>query len=186
MNWRSRRVFLAGSVAAAGEILLQRNLSGSTLGSAIDEQGANLLIATIDASRIGDPISKYLYGMFLEHAGSLVYRSLWSEMLDDRKFYYPVNSIVEKPAAQPATVFLRSALRKWRPIGPDEFVTMDPNDPYVGDQSVRIKLEKATDHGIQQSGLVLAAGKAYVGRVILAGAPGTQVKVSLFWGEGPG
>ena len=30
--------------------------------------------------------------MFIEHIGSLIYRSLWSEMLDDRKFYFPITS----------------------------------------------------------------------------------------------
>ena len=30
--------------------------------------------------------------MFIEHIGPLIYRSLWSEMLDDRKFYFPITS----------------------------------------------------------------------------------------------
>src|SRR5271166_5299253 len=46
--------------------------------------------ASVDASKTGAPISPYLYGQFVEHAGSLVYTGLWSEMLDDRKFYNPV------------------------------------------------------------------------------------------------
>ena len=47
-------------------------------------------VANIDAGHEGSPISPYLYGQFVEHAGSLIYNSLWSEMLDDRKFYFPV------------------------------------------------------------------------------------------------
>src|SRR5580698_1825547 len=46
--------------------------------------------ATIDASRTGTPISKYLYGQFLEHGGDIVNTGVWSEMLVDRKFFYPV------------------------------------------------------------------------------------------------
>ena len=44
--------------------------------------------ATIDVSKTGAPISKYVYGQFLEHIGGLVNNSIWAEMLDDRKFYY--------------------------------------------------------------------------------------------------
>ncbi|MGO8837368.1 MAG: hypothetical protein ACLQQ0_08105 [Limisphaerales bacterium] len=40
--------------------------------------------ATIDATKTSPPISPYVYGQFLEHAGGLIYSSLWSEMLDDR------------------------------------------------------------------------------------------------------
>ncbi|HUO31699.1 MAG TPA: hypothetical protein VMU80_20930 [Bryobacteraceae bacterium] len=46
--------------------------------------------ASVDASKTGAAISPCLYGQFVEHAGRLVYISLWSEMLDDRKFYNPV------------------------------------------------------------------------------------------------
>src|SRR3974377_2001455 len=48
------------------------------------------IVATIDSSKTGPPISAYVYGQFLEHIGNLIYSSLWSEMLDDRKFYYAV------------------------------------------------------------------------------------------------
>jgi alpha-N-arabinofuranosidase len=57
------------------------------------------IVTTIDAKQAKDPISKYMYGMFIEHIGNLINHSLWSEMLDDRKFYFPIDS---KPEAQPA------------------------------------------------------------------------------------
>src|SRR6476659_8269293 len=47
-------------------------------------------VANINAAKSGPPISPYVYGQFLEHAGDIIYRGLWSEMLDDRKFYFPV------------------------------------------------------------------------------------------------
>ena len=55
-------------------------------------------VATIDASKTGPPISPYVYGQFLEQPGSLVYGSLWCEMLDDRKFYYDVTNNVAEDA----------------------------------------------------------------------------------------
>ena len=50
------------------------------------------IVANIDASQTGVPVSKYEYGMFIEHIGNTMYNSLWAEMLDDRKFYFPIVS----------------------------------------------------------------------------------------------
>jgi alpha-N-arabinofuranosidase len=143
---------------------------------------AQSVLATLDAGKVNAPISKYDYGMFIEHLGSVINHGLWSEMLDDRKFFYPVNSAEEKaPDGNPRReIFLR--VKKWRPIGPDEFVVMDHAHPYVGEQSPEIKLASKTAHGIQQSGLALRKAKAYTGRVVLAGSPGTTITVSLVWG----
>jgi alpha-N-arabinofuranosidase len=137
--------------------------------------------ATIDASETGAPISKYLYGQFLEHIGGIVNNNTWAEMLDDRKFYFPINS---HPPAEPSEpTWRRTVLRHWTPIGADEFVTMDTDRPYVGEHTPLVKLSSSEAHGIQQAGLAVRKGKSYTGRVVLAGAPGTTVKVSLIWGN---
>ena len=142
-------------------------------------------IATnIDVSRVEAPISKYLYGGFIEHGGPLMYRSLWAEMIDDRKFYFPINSNDVKPAVPAPTSVMRAPLRTWRPIGPADAIVMDPVQPFVGDQSPRIDLNADTPHGIRQSGLSLVKDKQYTGRVYLRGTPGAKVKVSLIWGSG--
>jgi alpha-N-arabinofuranosidase len=143
------------------------------------------LKVTIDTQQTAEPVSKYEFGMFIEHIGPLIYRSLWSELLDDRKFYFPITSI--EPAAPAETQGgnrRNNQLRKWRPVGPDESVVMDKDHPFVGDQSPRIELDVATPHGIQQSGLALVKGKKYTGRIYLQGTFGAKVKVSLIWGEG--
>ena len=44
----------------------------------------------IDAAKVGPPISKYVYGQFIEHLGRCIYGGIWAEMLEDRKFFYPV------------------------------------------------------------------------------------------------
>ena len=75
-------------------------------------------------------------------------------------------------------------LRKWRPMGPDESVVMDKDQPFVGDQSPRIELGATTPHGIRQSGLALVKGKKYTGRIYLRGTPGSKVSVALIWGKG--
>ncbi len=56
--------------------------------------------AVIDAGKTFAPINPNLYGMFIEHAGSLVYRGMWAEMLDDRKFYYPITAQGSAPAGR--------------------------------------------------------------------------------------
>jgi alpha-N-arabinofuranosidase len=138
--------------------------------------------ATIDASKTGAPISKYLYGQFLEHGGNIVNEGVWAEMLEDRKFYYPVAS---KPPGQPAGPAWRrrAPLRHWTPVGGDEVVTMDTKDPYTGDHTPLIKLGGSEAHGVRQTGLAVRKGKAYTGRVVLAGSSGAVVKVTLAWGS---
>jgi alpha-L-arabinofuranosidase len=144
------------------------------------------IVATVDTTQVTRPISKYEYGMFIEHIGSLIYRSLWSEMLDDRKFYYPITSKEPKPPTGGPVRRLRMFMpRRWHPVGPDAFVVMDRTHPFVGEQSPRIDLDSSTPHGIRQSGLALVKDKRYTGHIILRGNPGARVKVALGWGEGP-
>jgi alpha-N-arabinofuranosidase len=141
------------------------------------------IISNIDASQNAAPISKYLYGGFIEHGGLLMYRSLWSEIIDDRKFYFPISSKQpEAPARRQGGPFRGVPLRRWQPVGPDEVVVMDKDKPFAGDQSPRIELDSVTPHGIRQSGLPLVNGKQYSGRIYLRGTPGSKVKVSLIWG----
>lgn len=166
MNWK-----------AENPILMLLALLFTTLSSAQIQP----IQATIDASKTGAPISKYIYGEFLEHIGGIVNNNIWAEMLDDRKFYFPINS--HPPAEPSGPTWRRTALRHWMPIGADEFVTMDKDRPYVGDNSPLVTLSSSETHGIQQAGLAVRKGKSYTGRVVLAGTPGTTVKVSLIWGN---
>ncbi|MGQ9576400.1 MAG: alpha-L-arabinofuranosidase C-terminal domain-containing protein [Thermoguttaceae bacterium] len=124
---------------------------------------------TIDAAKTGEPISKYIYGQFIEHLGRCIYGGIWAEMIEDRKFYYPVGA-KQSP---------------WRPIGGTE-VRMDKDNPFVGEHSPRLVLSGESPQGIWQEGLGLVAGQRYVGRVWLAGTPEAgPVRVSLIWGDGP-
>ena len=144
------------------------------------------IAVTIDAAKTHAPISPYIYGQFIEHIGDLVNRSVWAELLDDRKFYYPINS--ENPAPSPPAQGPMRGRRpnRWRPIGPDSAVVMDRDHPYVGEQSPSIKAAGNDPRGIQQAGLVLRKSKGYSGRIILKGEPGVAIAVRLVWGSGPG
>jgi alpha-N-arabinofuranosidase len=117
----------------------------------------------IDAGTIGAPISKYVYGQFIEHLGRCIYSGIWAEMLEDRKFFYPVGT-GESP---------------WRVVGLAEMIK---EKPYVGEHTPRLTGPAGMTHG----GLGLIAGKTYDGRIILAGCPKAgPVEVALVWGEGP-
>src|SRR5258706_7444487 len=141
--------------------------------------------ARIDASKIVAPISKYIYGQFLEHGGDIVNEGVWAEMLADRKFYYPITS--KPPEEPPVPAWRRRGPRRhWMPIGDDQFVTMDKTDPYTGEQTPLVKLDKKEPNRVQQSGLAVRKGKSYTGRIVLAGTSGATVKVSLAWGEAAG
>jgi alpha-N-arabinofuranosidase len=142
------------------------------------------IVATIDTSQTGVPVSQYEYGMFIEHIGGTMYGSLWAEMLDDRKFYFPIVSKDPESPSRPQGNPMRMQIRKWRPVGPDDVVIMDKDNPFVGDQSPRIDLDSTTPHGIRQAGLALVNGKKYTGRIYLRGTPGAKVKVALVWGSG--
>ena len=38
----------------------------------------------IDAGKTREPLSKYVYGQFIEHLGRCIYGGIWAEMLEDR------------------------------------------------------------------------------------------------------
>ncbi len=122
----------------------------------------------IDASKTRQPISKYVYGQFIEHLGRCIYGGIWAEMIEDRKFFYPVGAN-ESP---------------WRAMGGAE-VTMVKENPFVGAHTPKIVLDGKAG-GIVQEGLGIVAGKEYTGRIWLAGSGQLDaVNVSLVWGTGP-
>jgi len=133
---------------------------------------AQPVAAGIDAARTGQPITKLIFGGFMEPATT----GVWAEMLSDRKFYYEITS---NPPAAPTGGFGRRVLRRWMPVGGDGVVSMDSKGPFVGEWTPLIRLDGATPHGISQSGITLVAGRAYTGRIVLAGTPGAKVTVSL-------
>lgn len=178
----NRRELLRASVAGAAI------LKGGEQASAAAP--ARIQVA-IDASKVGEPINPMIFGGYMEPATTRV----WSEMLSDRKF---VNPIVPTTAAAPGGrrgpggpvgpggMFRRFAGDPFRPVGPADAVVMDTVKPFVGKHSPAIKLAGSEPRGIQASGLHVAKGKSYTGRVWLAGDPGAKVVIRLVWGEGAG
>ncbi|MCG3126998.1 MAG: hypothetical protein CHACPFDD_01854 [Phycisphaerae bacterium] len=124
---------------------------------------------TVDAAATGEPISKYIYGQFIEHLGRCIYGGIWAEMLEDRKFFHPVGD-ADSP---------------WKAFGAGNVVSMASERAFVGKHSPRVTLAGGAPAGIQQAGLALKSGMTYAGRVWLAGDRETApIRVSLAWGPG--
>ena len=133
---------------------------------AAEEAASKSYAVTLELNKIGEPISKYIYGQFIEHLGRCIYGGIWAEMLEDRKFFYPVGD-EQSP---------------WKVIGPQKAVKMSTSNPYVGEHTPEI----STQGGIVQDALGLIEAKEYVGRIWLKGAGKIEaVDVSLTWGDGP-
>jgi alpha-L-arabinofuranosidase len=148
----------------------------------------------IDAGAVGAPISPYVYGQFIEHLGRCIYGGLWAEMLEDRKFFYPVTG--EAPAwemhtpgpsswegaGHPYELLVRSP---WMVLGDKKAVTMVREGAFAGEHSPRVALPGGRAAGLLQERLSLQDGREYVGRVVLSAEPGAApVEVSLAWGGG--
>ncbi len=152
------RRFLVALLTAAGLLLANRTAWA-------DAPRGQKMELSVDATQTHEPMSKYIYGQFIEHLGRCIYGGIWAEMLEDRKFFYPVGS-AESP---------------WKLLGGKD-VTMQKANPFVGDHTPSI----AAPGGIVQGELALRRGKDYVGRIWLSGDPGAApVRVSLVWGDGP-
>ena len=139
---------------------------------------------SVDASKVREPISPYVYGQFIEHLGRCIYGGIWAEMLEDRKFYFPVPADKEiwRLTREQARVLAASP---WKVIGPQGTVEMVKQDAFAGDPTPQINAPgNGTAVGIYQEELGLVKGRAYVGSLYVA-AEGkvTPVTVSLSWGQ---
>jgi alpha-L-arabinofuranosidase len=147
---------------------------------------AQPVAVTIDAGKTGEPISKYIYGQFIEHLGRCIYGGIWAEMLQDRKFYYPITADYDPyhgtraiPKDSPYAIVAASP---WQIIGGPDSVTMVKKNAFVGKHTPLIQ----PGSGIRQLDLGLVDGKQYTGYIWLKPQRhNATVTVSLLWGDGP-
>ncbi len=170
--------------------LLLLVLAGFVFGAASPED----LTLHLDTSDTGHPISPYIYGQFIEHLGRCIYGGLWAEMLEDRKFFYPVDGstpawTLHQPGesswegeGHPYEILTRSP---WLIIGNADSVEMVRQGSFVGEHTPRVHLRENERTGIYQADLALDERRDYVGRVVLAGdTAGSPLRVGLIWGRG--
>ncbi|WP_331344978.1 hypothetical protein [Cellvibrio sp. UBA7661] len=126
-------------------------------------------------------ISPMIYGGFIEHIGNLINHSLWSETLDDRKFYF---GVLEKPEPEPTDRRARmAAMQKWLALGPISAISLDTQNAYVGAHSPVVTLDGEQERGIVQQRVAIKSGVPYKGRIVLRGTA-AKVTVRLSWGDG--
>lgn len=136
---------------------------------------------TIQADEIGAPMSENIYSQFIEHLGRCIYGGIWAEMLEDRKFYYPVTETYNPYRSLRNTPYPVVGASPWEPLGSAGSVTMTTNRPFVGRHTPRL----AAEAGLRQHDLGVVDGKRYVGYLwAKADGPAAAAEVSLSWGEG--
>ncbi len=140
--------------------------------------GAGAIRGQLDLSRRGDPISPHIYGQFIEHLGRCIYGGIWAEMLEDRKFYYPVNTDYQPYTKLEDTDFPVVGASPWQVLAGS--VSMSTDAPFVGRHSPR--LDAGTT--IAQHDLGVIAGRACDGTLwARAEAASAVVEVTLRWGD---
>ncbi len=140
----------------------------------------------IDAAQKGQPISKYIYGQFIEHLGRCIYGGIWAEMLEDRKFYYPITGQYAPygPGEAAKSPFPVVTASPWQIIGGPDSVQMITDSPFVGEHTPRVN----AGSGIRQNDLAIVKGRKYTGYLWIkaAGDPPCAVQVTLRGAKGTG
>ena len=133
---------------------------------------------TIHAQRAGVPIDTFIYGQFIEHLGRCIYGGIWAEMLEDRKFYFPITADYNPYRDRPEDKAMRFpvvARSPWQIIGDSNGVTMVTADSFVGEHTPLVQPGAA----IQQNDLGIVAGEKYVGYVWLKSTDAAEATVTL-------
>ncbi len=154
-------------------------------------------IVHLDTRTTAAPINPYLYGQFIEHLGRCIYGGIWAEMLEDRKFYFPITAEFGpyraltptagtsdfnvgnlQQSAYPALV-----ASPWEIIGAPTGVEMTRENAFVGEHTPHIR----AGHGIRHHRLGVVPDIDYVGYVWArpTGNRPTTIEVVLAWGDGP-
>ena len=139
----------------------------------------------LDARQTGSPIQPFIYGQFIEHLGRCIYGGIWAEMLEDRKFYFPVTADYAPYVSLKDTPFPVVGSSPWQIVGDASAVTMvkDRALVFVGEHTPRL----AAGSAIRQRDLATRAGIDVEGYVWVrsASARAASVELTFSWGEAP-
>lgn len=143
---------------------------------------APVTVIKIDPARTGAPINPFIYGQFIEHLGRCIYGGIWAEMLEDRKFYFPITADYAPYKNLTDTAFPVVGASPWEIVGAPDGVRMVKENAFVGEHSPLVR----AGAGIRQHDLGVAAGRGYTGYVWLraAGEKPAAVDITLIWGDG--
>jgi len=166
LRYEEVRRKLGTLLASGGGLKISAGKNAGGARSLRSEKPRSFLV--IHADREKEPMPVYIYGQFIEHLGRCIYGGIWAEMLQDRKFFYPVGA----PSSP------------WRILGGKTTLTMVTRGAYVGKHSPEVKLS-GSPGGIAQGGLGLLGGRQYAGRIVVAAAKDLKgLELRLCWGKG--
>jgi alpha-N-arabinofuranosidase len=161
---------------------MKRLLSAlASLGLALCTTVAAPVDLKLDVSKTNAPINPFIYGQFIEHLGRCIYGGIWAEMLEDRKFYFPITADYAPYRSLQDTAFPVVGASPWQIIGEAGSVQMVKEDAFVGDHSPRLN----AGFGIRQRDLGLIASHDYEGYLWARPLNGrADIEVALLWGNG--
>lgn len=131
-------------------------------------------VIKVDINNTGEPISELVYGQFIEHLGNCIYNGIWAELIEDRKFYYPVTYNFD-PYRTDNDPYWNTGDYKylnaspWEVIGNASTVKMSKINSFVGEMTPEIFCQKGDSSGIKQHGIGMIKGKEYTKRIIYSG-----------------
>ena len=123
---------------------------------------------TVYADRERPAMHPFIYGQFIEHMGRCIYGGIWAEMLEDRKFYFPITEDYAPYTGNLDTDYPIIGRSPWQIIGNTQSVTMTKQDPFVGAQAPQL----SEGSGIRQHDLALESGMRYVGYIWIKASVG--------------
>lgn len=129
----------------------------------------------LDLAQTGAPINPFIYGQFIEHLGRCVYGGIWAEMLEDRKFYFPITEDYDPYKSLQDTDYPVVGASPWEILGKASGVSMETADSFVGEFTPRV----AAGSGIRQNDLATVSGKSYDGYIWLRNAGETRSIVTV-------
>jgi alpha-N-arabinofuranosidase len=135
----------------------------------------------IDTAKLGAPMSENIYSQFIEHLGRCIYGGIWAEMLEDRKFYFPITEKYEPYRSLRESPFPVVGASPWQVMAGPELVTMSTNHPFVGKHTPRLQ----APGGVRQLDLGVTQGKRYIGYAWLkSDGLSAGADITLSWGDG--
>jgi alpha-N-arabinofuranosidase len=142
---------------------------------------ASPLAVKVDVAQAGAPINSHIYGQFIEHLGRCIYGGIWAEMLEDRKFYFPITAEYAPYQSLTESAYPVVGASPWQIIGDAKAVTMVTKGTFAETHSPRV----IAGAGIRQRDLGVVAKKDYAGYVWARPSSGSaDIEVALVWGEG--
>ncbi len=141
-----------------------------------------VVVVTIHTEQKNASINPFIYGQFIEHLGRCVYGGIWAEMLEDRKFFFPITKDYAPYTSLTDTRLPVVGASPWEILGDPAGVSMAKGGSFVGEHTPRI----APGGGIRHRDLGVVQGKQYTGHIWLKAVGGRAgpVEVTLVWGDG--